>query len=84
MDKMKIVKVDPLEVPSTLVWYMAGLLQAPLKDFVVYVDEKENILYVNKTKKIPKKDICLFYTLLHMTGKDMHKHLMCVLNARSQ
>lgn len=57
MDKMKILKVDPLEISSTLVWYISGLLQAPLKDFVVYVDEKENILYVNKTKKIPKKDI---------------------------
>lgn len=57
MDAIKIAKVDPLEIPSTLVWYISGLLQAPLKDFVVYVDEKENIMYVNKTKKIPKKDI---------------------------
>lgn len=57
MDKIKIAKVDPLEASSTLVWYISGLLQAPLKDFVVFVDEKENILYVNKTKKIPKKDI---------------------------
>lgn len=57
MDKIKIAKVDPLEASSTLVWYISGLLQVPLKDFVVFVDEKENILYVNKTKKIPKKDV---------------------------
>lgn len=57
MSKIKVVKVDPLEISSTLVWHIAGLLQAPLKDFVIYIDDKENIMYVNKTKKIPKKDI---------------------------
>lgn len=63
MDKLKVIKIDPLEMSPTLTWAVSGLLQVSLKDFVVYVDEKENVLYVNKTKKIPKKDIDRFVEL---------------------
>ena len=57
MDKMKIVKVDPLELSPHLTWCISGMLRISLKDFSVYVDEKENTMYLNKNMKIPKKDI---------------------------
>lgn len=57
MSKLKVVKVDPLELSPHLTWAISGLLQISLKEFSVYVDEKENIMYVNKNLKIPKKDM---------------------------
>lgn len=57
MDKMKIIKIDPLELSSHLTWCISGSLQISLKDFSVYVDEKENTMYLNKNIKMPKKDI---------------------------
>lgn len=57
MDKMKIVKVDPLELSPHLTWCISGMLHISLKDFSVYVDEKENTMYLNKNINIPKKDI---------------------------
>lgn len=57
MSKMKVVKIDPLELSPHLTWAISGLLQISLKDFSIFVDEKENTMYINKNLKFPKKDI---------------------------
>ena len=63
MSKMKIIKIDPLELSPHLTWAISGLLQISLKDFVVFVDDKNNTMYVDKTRKIPKKDIDGFLSI---------------------
>lgn len=58
--KIKVVKIDPLEATPDIIWRIAGQQPNALKDFVLYMDEKGNTLYVNKTKNIPQNDIDKF------------------------
>ena len=52
---IEVVRVEPLEIPADIVWQICAKQKIALKDFYVYVQEKENKMYVNKS--IPKKDI---------------------------
>lgn len=52
---VEVIRVDPLEIPADIVWRISGTQHIALKDFYVYVQEKENKMYVNKS--VPKKDI---------------------------
>lgn len=56
MMKLKVVKVDPLELPSDIVWKISGIQKISLKDFVLYIDNQSDKMYVNKSA-VPKKDI---------------------------
>jgi len=55
MKDIEVIKVDPLEIPVDIVWKISVTQHIALKDFYVYVQEKENKMYVNKT--VPEKDI---------------------------
>ena len=57
MSEIKVIKIDPLELSPHITWCISGLLRISLKDFVVYADDSENIIYINETKNIPQKDI---------------------------
>lgn len=55
MSKIKVIKIDPLDLPADIVWQISGKQHISLKEFCLYVHEKENKMYVNKS--VPKKDI---------------------------
>lgn len=56
--KIEVIKVDPLKLPAHIVWQISGLYHITQKDFIVYVEDKANIIYVNKS--VPEKDIADF------------------------
>lgn len=58
MEEIKVIKVNPLELPSDVVWSISGKYHISLKEFVVYEDKKENILYINEN--VPEEDITRF------------------------
>ncbi|MCI9128023.1 MAG: hypothetical protein HFG28_12780 [Eubacterium sp.] len=58
MEEIKVIKVNPLELPSDVVWSISGKYHISLKEFVVYADKKENILYINEN--VPEEDITRF------------------------
>lgn len=55
MSELEVIRVEPLEIPADIVWQISGRQHIALKDFYVYVHEKENKMYVNKS--VPEKDI---------------------------
>lgn len=55
MNEIEVIRVEPLEIPSEIIWQISEKQHIALKDFYVYVQEKENKMYVNKS--VPKKDI---------------------------
>lgn len=58
MEEIKVIRVNPLELPSDVVWSISGKYHISLKEFVVYADKKENILYINEN--VPEEDIARF------------------------
>lgn len=67
--KIKVVKIDPLNTDSRLLWAITATQKNALKDFVLYMDEEKNVLYVNGTKNIPQKDIKEFVRLIENAGE---------------
>lgn len=55
MEEIKVIKVNPLDLLSDVAWKVSAKYHISLKDFVVYVDNKENIMYVNEN--VPESDI---------------------------
>lgn len=55
MEEIKVVRVNPLDLPSDVVWIISGEYHITPKEFVVYADNKGNIMYVNEN--VPEKDI---------------------------
>ena len=64
---IEVIRVEPLEIPSEIVWYISGTQHIALKDFCVYVQEKENKMYVNKS--VPKKDIKKMLDVIAFPGR---------------
>lgn len=54
--ELKVIKVDPLELPADIVWKISGIQKISLKDFVLYIDIQTDKAYVNKSVVL-KKDI---------------------------
>lgn len=67
MSEIKVVKIDPLEIPADIVWQISGTQHIALKDFYVYAQEKEDKMYVNKS--VPKKDIEKFIEVMTFPGR---------------
>lgn len=65
MEQIKIMKMEPLELPSDIAWGVSAYHIA-LKDFIVYVDDKKNIMYVNPS--VPEKDVNEFLECVKFTG----------------
>lgn len=62
MSRIEVIKVDPLDLPADIVWQISGKQHISLKEFCLYVHEKENKMYVNKS--IPEKDIKKFVKIV--------------------
>ena len=62
LEEIKVIKVNPLELPSDVVWSISGKYHIALKEFVVYADKKENILYINEN--VPGEDIARFIEIV--------------------
>ena len=67
MNELEVIRVEPLEIPADIVWQIIGTQHIALKDFYVYVQEKENKMYVNKS--VPKKDIEKFIEVMEFPGQ---------------
>ena len=57
MNDIKVVKIDPLDMPSDIALKAIVGLQLPLREFVIWIDDATNTLYLNSNIKFPKKDI---------------------------
>lgn len=55
MRDIEVIKVDPLEIPVDIVWKISVTQHIALKDFRVYMQKKENKMYVHES--VPEKDI---------------------------
>lgn len=67
MSDIQVIRIKPLEIPSDIVWQISGRQHIALKDFYVYVQEKEDKMYVNKS--VPKKDIEKFIEVMTYPGR---------------
>lgn len=54
--KLKVIKIDPLELPADIVRKISGIQKISLKDFALYIDVQTDKMYVNKSVVL-KKDI---------------------------
>lgn len=57
MEEIKVIRVNPLELPSDVLWIVNAKYHVSPKDFIVYVD-KQDMMYVNEN--VPEKDITGF------------------------
>lgn len=55
MSELEVIRVEPLELPHDIVWYISGKYHIGMKDFNVYIHKKKGVMYVNKC--VPEKDI---------------------------
>ena len=55
MNELEVIRVEPLELPHDIVWYISGKHHISMKDFYVYIHETKGVMYVNKC--VPEKDI---------------------------
>ena len=63
MNKIEVIKVEPLELPKEIVWHFSAMsCVSSMKDFVVYVCDNENKMYVNSS--VPQKDIKKFIEVI--------------------
>lgn len=53
MNKLEVIRTDPLDLPADIVWKISGLHHITLKDFKLYISKGK--MYVNKS--VPEKDI---------------------------
>ena len=67
MSDIKVIRVEPLDIPADIVWHISATQHIAMKDFYVYVQEKENKMYVNKS--VPKKDIEKFIEVMTFPGR---------------
>ena len=66
MNDIEVIRIEPLELPVDIVWQISGLYHITQKDFIVYVRNKENKMYVNNT--VPEKDIAEFIEVVTFPG----------------
>ncbi|MBD5521422.1 MAG: hypothetical protein HDR03_09420 [Lachnospiraceae bacterium] len=64
---IEVIRVEPLEIPADIVWQICAKQKIALKDFYLYVQEKEDKMYVNKS--VPEKDIEKFIELMTFPGR---------------
>lgn len=57
MKKITVKRISPKELPEDLVFRLNQKYHTELGEFVVIVDDTNEIMYVNKKLSIPKKDI---------------------------
>ena len=57
MKKITVKRILPKELPEDLVFRLNQKYHTELGEFVVIVDNTNEIMYVNKKLSIPKKDI---------------------------
>lgn len=63
MNELEVIKVKPLELPKEIVWSFSAMnCVSSMKDFIVYVCDKENKMYVNSS--VPQKDIKKFIEVI--------------------
>ncbi len=62
MNEFEIIRIEPLNLPADIVWNFCYRRNVPLKDFVVYIANKENKMYVIKT--VPEEDIKKFIEVI--------------------
>ena len=55
MNELEVIRVEPLELPHDIVWYISSKHHISMKDFNVYIHETKGVMYVNKC--VPEKDI---------------------------
>ena len=67
MSKIEIIKVEPLELPHDIVWYISGKHHISMKDFYVYIHETKGVMYVNKC--VPEKDIEKIIEIVTFPGR---------------
>lgn len=53
MNKLEVIRTDPLDLPVDIVWQISGLHHITPKDFKLYISKGK--MYVNKS--VPEKDI---------------------------
>lgn len=53
MNKLEVIRTDPLDLPADIVWKISGLHHITPKDFKLYISKGK--MYVNKS--VPEKDI---------------------------
>lgn len=63
MNKIEVIKAEPLELPKEIIWHFSAKSHvSSLKDFIVYVCDKESKMYVNPS--VPQKDIEKFIEVI--------------------
>lgn len=67
MSDIEVIRVEPLEIPADIVWQISGRQHIALKDFYMYVQEKEDKMYVNKS--VPEKDIKKIIEVMTFPGR---------------
>ncbi|MDO4341042.1 MAG: hypothetical protein Q4C91_23695 [Eubacteriales bacterium] len=67
MQMIEVVKVEPVELPGEMLKKLVTKYQSELKDFSILVDEKNWILYVNKS--VPDSEIQGFIDYIYYPGK---------------
>lgn len=67
MDEIKVIRLNPVDLPSEISWSVSARQHISPKDFVVYMDDKENIMYVNES--VPEKDIAGFIKIVTFSGQ---------------
>lgn len=67
MSKLQIVKVEPLNLPSNIVWRITGRYHIELKNFYVYASESESKMYVKNG--VPEEDVAEFVRIATYPGR---------------
>lgn len=60
--KLKVIKVDPVELPADIVWRIGAIQKISLKDFALYIDSQADKMYTNKSVVL-KKDVARIVNL---------------------
>lgn len=53
MSELEVIRVEPLELPHDIVWYISGKYHISMKDFYVYIHETKGVMYVIKLCLLP-------------------------------
>lgn len=63
MSELEVIRIEPLDLPKEVVWRFSAMSHvSSMKDFIVYVCDKENKMYVNSS--VPQKDIKKFIEVI--------------------
>ena len=44
MNELEVIRVEPLELPHDIVWYISGKHHISMKDFNVYIHETKGVM----------------------------------------